>query len=251
MDDLLNFVAIAFISQMDETAFTLACKCYYGVTLQKEAKRISNEPLPQSITSTKRRCLTRATLLLTSLGMLIPTFICMYYQTNGFLLPSEIAVEFDETSELSDYGGCYSIEKSTTKSKRALYNGASGKVNFGYCKKREVWILYSGQSESICDIYEEDKDLSTQEKKLLAYSSRTNSFNIESTFESPWFGRKRNAIDLTFFDLADGQSCDEFFAGNAVCDSAYNTKVNDYDGGDCCGDNVNTQYCSACECLEQ
>ena len=23
-----------------------------------------------------------------------------------------------------------------------------------------------------------------------------------------------------------------------------------WDGGDCCGDNVNTQYCSACECLD-
>ena len=23
-----------------------------------------------------------------------------------------------------------------------------------------------------------------------------------------------------------------------------------YDGGDCCGDNVNRQYCSECQCLE-
>ena len=23
-----------------------------------------------------------------------------------------------------------------------------------------------------------------------------------------------------------------------------------WDGGDCCGDNVNTQYCSVCECLD-
>ena len=23
-----------------------------------------------------------------------------------------------------------------------------------------------------------------------------------------------------------------------------------YDGGDCCGDNVDTQYCSVCECLD-
>ena len=24
----------------------------------------------------------------------------------------------------------------------------------------------------------------------------------------------------------------------------------DYDGGDCCVDNVNTQYCSECQCLD-
>jgi len=34
------------------------------------------------------------------------------------------------------------------------------------------------------------------------------------------------------------------------CDDGNNNAGCEYDGGDCCGDNVNTQYCSKCECKE-
>merc|ERR1719219_777732 len=39
--------------------------------------------------------------------------------------------------------------------------------------------------------------------------------------------------------------------GDNYCDDENNNAGCEWDGGDCCGDNVNTQYCSACECLEQ
>ena len=39
--------------------------------------------------------------------------------------------------------------------------------------------------------------------------------------------------------------------GDNYCDDENNHPGCEYDGGDCCGDNVNTYYCSACECLEQ
>ena len=38
--------------------------------------------------------------------------------------------------------------------------------------------------------------------------------------------------------------------GNHYCDDENNNCGCDWDGGDCCGNNVNTQYCSACECLD-
>ena len=34
------------------------------------------------------------------------------------------------------------------------------------------------------------------------------------------------------------------------CDDQNNNCGCDWDGGDCCGSNVNTNYCSACECLD-
>ena len=42
---------------------------------------------------------------------------------------------------------------------------------------------------------------------------------------------------------------------NGYCNDESNTDVCDYDGdgmgnSDCCGDNVNTDHCSACECLD-
>ena len=46
-------------------------------------------------------------------------------------------------------------------------------------------------------------------------------------------------------------SCEtEAWKGDSYCDDGNNNKGCDYDGGDCCGDNVKTNYCSACECKD-
>ena len=37
---------------------------------------------------------------------------------------------------------------------------------------------------------------------------------------------------------------------DGYCDDENNNEECGWDGGDCCGDNVNTQYCSVCECLD-
>ena len=36
---------------------------------------------------------------------------------------------------------------------------------------------------------------------------------------------------------------------DGYCDDSTNTKECSFDGGDCCGCNVNTQYCTECRCL--
>merc|ERR1712226_1408939 len=38
--------------------------------------------------------------------------------------------------------------------------------------------------------------------------------------------------------------------GDGYCDDNNNNDGCDYDGGDCCGDDVNTKYCTECECLD-
>ena len=39
------------------------------------------------------------------------------------------------------------------------------------------------------------------------------------------------------------------WVGDGYCDDITNNMACNYDGGDCCGDNVNTQYCSECQCI--
>ena len=39
-------------------------------------------------------------------------------------------------------------------------------------------------------------------------------------------------------------------ASDGYCDDDNNNDGCDYDGGDCCGDDVNTKYCTECECLD-
>jgi len=48
---------------------------------------------------------------------------------------------------------------------------------------------------------------------------------------------------------ADACGSPQWFGDN-YCDDDNNNEECGWDGGDCCGDNVNTQYCSACECLD-
>ena len=43
---------------------------------------------------------------------------------------------------------------------------------------------------------------------------------------------------------------DPLWKGDGPCDDGNNNCGCEWDGGDCCGDNVNTDYCSACECLD-
>ena len=39
------------------------------------------------------------------------------------------------------------------------------------------------------------------------------------------------------------------WVGDGYCDDVTNNVECNYDGGDCCLDPVNTQYCSECQCI--
>ena len=42
----------------------------------------------------------------------------------------------------------------------------------------------------------------------------------------------------------------EEWKGDGACDDENNFAGCDFDGGDCCGPNVNDKYCKTCECKE-
>ena len=39
--------------------------------------------------------------------------------------------------------------------------------------------------------------------------------------------------------------------GDGICDDQNNHGGCNFDGGDCCGDNVDTDLCTQCQCLEE
>ena len=47
-----------------------------------------------------------------------------------------------------------------------------------------------------------------------------------------------------------GGECNQGWISDAYCDDINNNVGCNFDGGDCCGSNVNTQYCTECLCLE-
>ena len=44
--------------------------------------------------------------------------------------------------------------------------------------------------------------------------------------------------------------CNIGWIADGYCDDINNNMECSYDGGDCCGPNANTQYCSDCSCLD-
>ena len=50
--------------------------------------------------------------------------------------------------------------------------------------------------------------------------------------------------------MAGRQGCIDEWIGDDICDDENNNNECQFDGGDCCGANVDTTWCTACECLE-
>ena len=48
-----------------------------------------------------------------------------------------------------------------------------------------------------------------------------------------------------------GGTCIEDWIGDDYCDDINNNIDCNFDGGDCCGANVNTDYCDECLCIEE
>ena len=48
--------------------------------------------------------------------------------------------------------------------------------------------------------------------------------------------------------VAVSGGCNQEWIGDGYCDDINNNLNCNYDGGDCCGSNVNTQYCTECQC---
>ena len=53
-----------------------------------------------------------------------------------------------------------------------------------------------------------------------------------------------------YYQLGEIDNCpNSQWTGDGFCDDMNNIFECDFDGGDCCGSNVNTQYCTDCLCL--
>ena len=51
--------------------------------------------------------------------------------------------------------------------------------------------------------------------------------------------------------VIDHPAADLSWVGDGFCDDAVNIEICNYDGGDCCGVQVDTSYCQICECFDE
>ena len=65
-------------------------------------------------------------------------------------------------------------------------------------------------------------------------------------------GRNLNVDHCSHCNCFYKETCDagvtNDYVGDGYCDDGTNIQACNYDGGDCCGSCVNTEYCSNCDC---
>jgi len=127
-------------------------------------------------------------------------------------------------------------------SRRTYHSHDSGTSNsfIAYCRQDRQWILHRGSSSDPCDA-------ASNSELLLARSSKTDTFDISTSFDGSWFSASNTPLNLYFFD-SDGnetkieEHCDSFL-GDGNCDPFFNEHGYGFDGGDCCAASCSQTTC--------
>ena len=213
----------------------------YGPALEEAAERIENELLPRCSIPNDKHLRHKIAVSLVS------TFLCVMMSYVIFMQASEkswltrtIQVEFTGVTNLAPYRGCYDIDLQLG-STRNRYNykisSDTKEVNqtqIGYCKAQRKWIIFNSPGHDPCLF---------QEKELVAKSSRTDSFDISTSFGDTWYSAANKPLSLALVELGgNAKACDSYIR-DGVCNEFFNNHAYDFDGGDCC-----VTKCTGTEC---
>jgi len=248
---ILNFTAVNFISKLDETAFKLAKSGKFGPVMKEATEKIEQKPLPScSYRKHKhvRYSFVVIPIALVLLGMLY--YIGFSQENNNKWITTTLKVQFeetfDETTSLQKYNGCYEIDEKVGSYKRHKYiflNDYTDRTQFGYCKEKRRWVLFKSYQDNIdpCGAGEDE----------LAHSSKTDSFDISTSFGETWYSAYNTPLDLFFFELGDKDKKENCLSsGNGICNDLVNTFEFKYDEGDCCAATCTNPNCGI-EALEK
>jgi hypothetical protein len=245
VDIILNFTAVNFISNLDDAAFSLAMSGEFGPMLKTEAGRISNEDLPPCMYKTSKHVYYRIVVGIISVifsGILI--FLIVAQESNYIWKTRIVRVELQEETGLKEYSGCYEINDKSSFFQRHTYNSFGKDINttssFGYCRDERAWILFKDDKDNFdpCDAIDNNGEL--------ARSSKTDAFDISTSFDELWVSSSNTPLDLYFFDGQNEtdiqEHCDSLL-GDGICDQYLNKLGYDFDGGDCCAATCSQSNC--------
>jgi hypothetical protein len=235
VDIILNFTAVNFISDIDETAFVLAKNGDFGPELQAEAERIAGQVLPPCMYKPKKHkynLIVVGCMSLIMFGMLV--LVIGGQISNRIWVTRILRVQFQEETGLREYSGCFELNTNSNSmfySRRrynSLDNGPSNS-SFGYCREDRQWVLFKGQASDPCD--------STKKELELARSAKTDTFDVSTSFDDSWVSATNTPLDMYFFEGGNETEiedhCDSVL-GDGRCDQFFNELGYDFDGGDCC-----------------
>jgi Leucine-rich repeat (LRR) protein len=243
IDIVLNFTAVNFISALDDTAFLLAKKGKFGPSLRREAYKIEGTSLPPTIQSRNIQLWYTAAIIPASLILLV--LICcvaIYQESSSKWITTTFRVQFQESTGLESYSGCYHIDVNDKINKRYIYKSDSNNSNaakFGFCLAKRRWVFFLDNDSGSSDPCE-------AEENEIAHSSKTSSFDASTSFREDWFSFHNTPLEMYFVNDKDKTSLRETcgsFVNDGICDPAFNNFFYQYDGGDCCASTCSGPNC--------
>eukprot|EP00984_Skeletonema_dohrnii_P025011 scaffold14154_cov114-Skeletonema_dohrnii-CCMP3373.AAC.5 len=191
---LLNFLAMEFVSQLDDLVFVLTREGFFGRRLQKEAKKLSNTFYRVSHLSADSRTasiVTKVYFIFLFTVMFAAWGYIVWNQKNGKYMCPQIFAQFgDEVAPmLGTFSGFfflrnqrdYLIEhrwKQYVEGYRLSYTDEQGRVLLSYCNREKRWTL------SLTDGYYRNPCV------WIAASDQTiDDFDVVKTVNSQWVVR--------------------------------------------------------------
>lgn len=242
IDIILNFTALNSISAIDDTTFALANEGVFGPAFKRESDYIKNKDLPVRV---YRK--TKHVIYWKVMGSIAVFFIAVFVlvvsaqrSTNIWITPT-FRVQFEETL-YKRFSGCFRIDGRSYDFNRFTYRGMSrnnNKTSFGYCRDERFWKFWDNDKYDTSDPCDENID-------AIAHSIKTNDHDISTAFDFQWyFPVSNNQFKLFFFDSynEDDLYCD-LQLGDGICDTEFNRRGYNYDGGDCCSSTCDKPLCN-------
>jgi len=244
VDTILDFLAMTFISDIGKMAFQLALWGKYGTSLEEEARRIEDEPMPPCMLrshSWKRYLRTIIPVAVLLVGLLF-AIICAQEAPQVWTTKVLRVQFFDD--DLEPYNGCYKAEGKQflgwRNRRRSTFVGDGNHTDakIGFCIPKKQWYLFDNEHNDPCR---------NDTNKLAQSGSPHYEFDISSTYGDTWVDRQGAPLTSYFFTGVKQDQIEATcgsFLNDGICNHhIFNEITYDYDGGDCCASTCTHANC--------
>ena len=241
--NLNNSSSVGYISQLDDIAFSLAKAGRFGPMIEAETKEIKKRPLPRCIVRKNKHVRYFWTVFITGILLLGLTISVLVFQKSKHKWTTKtLRIQFQDQTGLQAYNGCYQMDHESDGDKKNTnnrytyenYDKDKDQTAFGYCFDEQRWVLFKDSNNNSTPCIADE----------LIHSSKTDTFDISSSFDEPWYSSSGEPVSLYFFEQSDVEKDDcLLFLNDGNCDSSFNTIDYLYDEGDCCAGTCTQSNC--------
>ena len=228
---IIPYFSIGFISQLDDVAFHLAKHGRFGPAIENETTKIEKTLLPKCVYQKYKHTRYILTVVVTGIILVGLGSTVLYFQNNKDVWTTkELRIQFEEKTGLQAYNGCYEIdEESNGWHHRYAYKNSDkdrDNTTIGYCSEDQRWVLFKDSDNN-------STPTPCSNDGEIVRSSKTNTYDISTSFDGAWYSSSGIPVALYFFDNDVEPNCGKYF-NDGICDSSFNNLDYQFDEGDCC-----------------